>query len=149
MTTFELLKQQNPELAGLIEIANENQLRRISSAIAHSIVEHSALSQPLITKALQHLNTPPYSNVELRELVQKIAEQLDEEYFNLQDLCEDGKATKAQVSVAFTKARAATAVASALGEIAFNAAAETAYEANAGDDGSKNLTEIAKKILTI
>lgn len=148
MTTLELLRQQDRELASIIENANIDQLRSISSAVAQFVVKRSTLSHPLITEAFQHLSTAPYSNLELRDSVRKLGERLDEKYFELQELCEDGKATEAQVSAAFAKARAATAVASALGDVALTAAVETAYEAFAASDDSPSLIKVARSAMS-
>ncbi|HEX5218070.1 MAG TPA: hypothetical protein VFZ59_00760 [Verrucomicrobiae bacterium] len=86
---------------------------------------------------------------ELQTRVQALAERLDAHYFGLQDLNEGGKATEAEVIAAFAKARAATAVAAALGDDASTAAAETAYEAVCAIDSSEDyFTGVAQSILT-
>ena len=52
MTTLELLRQIASGLARQIEAADEEQLRRISSAIAQAAVERSGLSHPVITEEI-------------------------------------------------------------------------------------------------
>jgi hypothetical protein len=85
----------------------------------------------------------------LQARVQSVAEELDEYYLDLQDLFDRGKATAAQVSNAFAKARAATAVASTLGDLLSTAAAETAYEAVCGiADSEEYFTAVARNALT-
>jgi len=149
MTTLELLRQRAPLLAGILDVADGGKLRLISSSIAHAVVERSGLSDPLITEALQHLSLSASSQPDLQARVQSLAERLDSHYFDLQDSCESGKATEVQVSSAFAKARAATAVACALGDLASTAAAETAYEAVCAIDSSEDyFTGVARSILT-
>ena len=46
MTTLELLRQIAGRLADQIEAADDAQLRRICSAIAHAAVERSGFSHP-------------------------------------------------------------------------------------------------------
>ena len=49
MTTLELLRQTAGELASQLDKAEDEQLPRITSAIAHSAVEIAGLSHPVIT----------------------------------------------------------------------------------------------------
>ena len=152
MTTLELLRQDASELASQIDTAGEQQLRRISSGIAHAVVERSGLSHPVINEALQHLSTSAQPHPELRARVRALAEQLDADYFDLKQLYEKGEdagKTEPAVVAAFARARAASAVAAALGDLARTAAAETAYEALAADDDSVYLISVAQSALTI
>ena len=148
MTTLELLRQRAPSLAGILSASDTGRLRRISSSIALVVVERSGLADPVIAEALQHLSLSDSSHPDLQARVQSLVEQLDSRYFDLQDLCESGKATDAQVCAAFSKARAAAAVASALGDVASTAAAETAYEAVCAFDDSDYFTGIAHNVVT-
>jgi hypothetical protein len=148
MTTLELLRQNAGELASLLDSADEEQLRRVAAAIARAVVERSNLSHPAVAQALAHLSVPFHPQPQLRARVEALAENLDEDYFRLQELSEEQRATEAQVLAAFSKARAATAVASALGEIASDAAAEAAYEAIAATDDPAYFTSVAEKALT-
>lgn len=86
-------------------------------------------------------------NPQLQAQVTALAEELDEEYFHLQELEEDGDEKDPAALEAFSKARAAAAVAAALGEIPQTAAAETAYEAIAATNDLAHLTGITDKIL--
>jgi len=143
MTTLELLRQSASELASQTEAAGEQQLRRISSAIAHAAVERSCLAHPVITEALQHLSASAQPHPELRARVKSLAEQLDVDYFDLKERYEereDAGKTEPEVVAAFARARAASAVAAALGDIARTAAADAAYEALAAVDDSMYLT---------
>jgi hypothetical protein len=148
MTTLELLRQRARDLASQIDTADDEQLCRVSAAIARAAVQRSGLSHPVIAEALEHLSGEAHTRPELRSRVQSLTEQLDADYFRLQELRERRGASEAQVLAAFSKARAAAAVASALGEVARTAAAETAYEAIAATDDSVYFTDVAKSVLT-
>src|ERR1041385_8124896 len=89
MTTLELLRQTDSKLAGQIEAADAQQLRRISSAIAQAVVERSGLSHPVITQALQHLRASAQPHPDLQARVQSLAEQLDADYFEIQQPFDD------------------------------------------------------------
>ena len=77
---------------------------------------------------------------------------LDEEYFALKEPLEErdeaGK-TDPRVSLAFSKARAASAVAAAFGEDEREAAASAAYEAACATDESDYLIDAVKRALGI
>ncbi len=117
MMTLELLRQTDHKLASQIEAADSQQLRRISLAIVQAVVKCSSLSHPLITEALHHLRVSALSHPDLQARVQSLAEQLDVEYFQIQqpfDDREDAGKTEPTVIAAFARARAAMAVAAAL-----------------------------------
>jgi hypothetical protein len=151
MTTIELLRQRAGDLARRLDTAGESQLRRVTAAIAKAAAERVGLSHPVIAEALAHLSaaTPPHPS--LRGRVQRLAEQLDAEYFALSrpyDERDEYPKTAPEVGSAFSKARAASAVATALGSDAFTAAADAAYEAVVATDDSEYLTAIADRILS-
>jgi hypothetical protein len=87
----------------------------------------------------------------LRERVERLAEELEEDYFRLKEPYEEredaGKREPAVIA-AFARARAATAVAAALGGDAHTAAAEAAYEAIAATDDPEYFTDVADRVLT-
>jgi hypothetical protein len=149
MTTFELLRQREGRLASLLDTADEQQLRRIASAIAHTAVERSGLVHPVITEALRQLSITARPDSKLRARVQSVAEQLDEDYFVTKEPFEereDAGKTEPAVLTAFARARAASAVAAALGSDARDAAAEAAYEAIFATDDSEQLIHVAESV---
>ncbi len=146
MTTLEILRQRAPRLADVLATSDVDKLWHISSSIAQAVVDRSGLKDPLIAEALRHLSSPVRPQPELQARVQSLAEQLDAHYFDLQD----GKASDDQVSAAFAKARAATAVAAALGGVSSSSAAETAYEAVCAINNSEEyFTGVAESVLKI
>ncbi len=152
MTTLELLRQIAGRLADQIEAADDEQLRRIGSAIAHAAVDRSGFSHPTITEGLRHLNRSGHPDAELQGCVQSLADQLDADYFEIQapyDDHEDAGKSEPEVIAAFARARTASAVAAALGEIPRVAAAEAAYEAITATDDPEYFTRVAHTTLVI
>ena len=82
--------------------------------------------------------------------VQAAAEQLDEEYFALKEPLEereDAGKNDPEVSMAFSRARAASAVGAALGDDKREAAASAAYEAVSATDDPEYLVDAVKRAL--
>ena len=147
MKTIDLLRQQAPGLAERIETTGESDLQKLAWAVARAAVERSGLSDPLIDEALHRISPDP----ELQAQVQALAAQLDDDYFALKEPLEEredaGKA-EPQLALAFSRARAASAVAEALGDDAREAAVSAAYEAFAATDDSQYLTDVLGRSLT-
>jgi hypothetical protein len=94
------------------------------------------------------LATAPVQDAELQATVQATAEELDEKYFALKEQLEERKdagKTDSRVSAAFARARAASAVAAALGDDDREAAASAAYEAFSATDDSEYLIDAVKR----
>ncbi len=96
------------------------------------------------------METAAQPDATLQASVQAAAEELDEEYFALKEPLEereDAGRTDPKVSIAFSRARAASAAAGALGRDASEAAASAAYEAASAIDDPGCLMDAAKKAL--
>jgi hypothetical protein len=152
MKTIDLLRQSAPGLASLMENAEGAKLRRMAAVVARAVVNRTGLSHPVIDQALEALEAAPLADADLQARAQTVAEGLDDEYFALKEPLEDredaGK-TDPQVSIAFSRARAASAVAAALGDDETEAAASAAYEAVSATGDSEYLTDAVKRALTI
>ena len=152
MKTIDLLRQNAAGLASLIEGARESELRGVAAAVARAVVGRTGLSHPVVDGALERLQRAPGPNADLQASVQGAAAQLDEEYFALKEPLEereDAGKTDPRVSIAFSKARAASAVAAAFGEDEREAAASAAYEAACATDESDYLMDAVKRALAI
>lgn len=152
MKTIDLLRQTAPDLARQIEAAGASELRMVAMVVAQAAVSRTGLSDPVFDEVMQRLKARPAMDAELQARVQTLAEKLDEEYFVLKEPLEDredaGK-TDPQVSLAFSKARAASAVAAALGDDRLEAAASAAYEAYFATDDSEYLSSAMQKAMQI
>lgn len=150
MKTIDLLRQRAPTLARQIDGAGDLQLRKLTLAVVRASIERTRLANPIIIQAISRLNASERIDSELRDRVRAIAERLDEKYFALKEPLEereDGGKTDPEVTLAFSRARAATAVAYALGEDARAAAASATYEAIFATDDVDYLTNKVEKAL--
>ena len=95
---------------------------------------------------MRHLNRSGQPDAELQARVRSLAEQLDADYFEIQESYDDhndaGK-NEPEVVAAFARARTASAVVAALGEIPRVASAETAYEVITATDDPEYFTRVA------
>jgi len=121
-------------------------LRRASTAKQHAAavaaselaVAKATVQHPLVDKVLRQLRAGHIFTPQERAEIDALAAQLDEEYFNLQEAAEAGKAPAEDYLRTFAKARAVAALSFAGGD-APEAAADSIYEAAAavGDDKSE------------
>ena len=120
--------------------------------VAREVVSRTGLSHPAVDRALEWLQAAATPDAGLQASVQAAAEQLDGEYFALKEPLEEredaGKNDPA-VSTAFSRARAASAVAAALGDDEREAAASAAYEAVSATDDSEYLADAVKRALAL
>jgi thioredoxin-like negative regulator of GroEL len=145
-----MLQKTHRRLASLLDVADGQQLRRIASVIARAAVEDSGLVHPLITQALHQLSISTEPDSKLQARVEMVAEQLDEDYFIAKqpyEEREDAGKTEPVVRTAFARARAASAVAAALGNDARTAAAETAYEGMFATNHPEHITHAAESVI--
>ncbi|HTV47249.1 MAG TPA: hypothetical protein VMG59_02280 [Phycisphaerae bacterium] len=144
-TRIELI---SPKLRKRFDSATETQLRQVAYAVSRAIVERFGLTQPIITRALECLSRHELPTDDMQAEVQAYADEVDSAYLDLSDKQDTGRASQEQVSVAFSKARAASAVAFALADSALLAACEATYEAASAVDNATEITSIADKILS-
>ena len=136
-----------PELRYRLNSASKTQLRRIAAAVSRTIVERLAISHPIITQALEQLDTFGSRADGLQAKVQAYADEVDNGYFDLAEECEAGRASQEEVSIAFSKARAISAVAFALDRSALIAASEATYEVASAIDDDSVIISLAEKIV--
>jgi hypothetical protein len=143
-TRIELI---SPELRKRMDSASEAQLRHVAAAVSRAIVERVGLENPFIMRALEQLNCHPLAE-NFRATVQALADELDSAYLDLSAERDEGRASQKQVAVAFSKARAASAVAFAFSDNAIMAASEATYEAASAVDDAAIILSVAEKILS-
>lgn len=144
MTTIELLRRQAPHLAERIDAASESELQGLAWGAARAAVQRTGLSDPLIEQALRR-GEP---DAALQARVQALVEKLDDDYFALKEPLEereDAGKTDPQVILAFSRARAASAVAESLSDDAMEAAASATYEAFAAIDDPQYLMDALRR----
>src|SRR4051794_868354 len=140
MTTLELLQQSAPELGRRVATASPAELRRIAFTMAAVAVKASGLKHDVIDEILRTTEGP--GDEALCSTIAEIARDLDERYFELSETAENvggDREIPPDVTCAFRKARAASALAAALQADPRTAAAEAAYEALAATDDANFL----------
>jgi len=132
------LQQIAPDLSKRLRGETEGRLRAVSVAVCRFAVESVGLHSPIVRDALERLEKGKGVPVNLRRELEKLVEDLDECYYDLDKAVEKGRAKSEDVDLAFNRARAASAVLEACREDAFVAATECVYEAWAATDQNTN-----------
>lgn len=144
MSRLEVL---SAELEVMLHEAPEARQRAAALEACEFAITQAQLKHQLIDKAMEDLRYGHTIPSNERAALQALATQLDDEYLDLQDEFEKGRASESDYMRAFGQARAASAVSSAISDQAFEAAAEAIYEAAATVDDSKTLFAAIRKIL--
>lgn len=107
------------------------------------------IEAPIVATALAELQAGRLFAPSLKAQLSSLAEQLDEQYFDLKDAAEAGIADPKQWQDLFVKARAVTALSSAGDADAYKAAAESIYEAafTILDDNKQELLALVEAVL--
>jgi hypothetical protein len=111
MGTLLRLDSISPNLAGAYREANDDQRRRAAFATCSAAVAQAGLQGREVDAALAVLRHEGTEQSDIREKLDRLAAQLDEQYLTLS---EEAEAITPEVSIAFRKARAAAALAFAL-----------------------------------
>ena len=127
--------------------APENRQRAASLAACEFAVAHTGLVAPVVEQTLCTLRASRPISAESRHALETLAQQLDENYFDLPEAAEEGNAPEDARKLAFSRARAASALAFAADENALEAASEAIYEAAATVDDNKDLLAVVSKAL--
>ena len=116
----------NPDLDQAINSASSDRRAQAGWAAAQWAISKTGLSHPVVSAAT--IGGPA-------EAIAALVEELDDRYFELQELCDEGGCSNSDVLAAFAQARAASALELAVqGE-----AAEAVYEAIACSDDASEL----------
>ncbi len=125
-----------------LERASSSQLRAAALAACRLALERTSLTDPIIEEGLKALTAGDYGDPLLRSKLESLVNALDEIQWDLQDLLEEGRIDRATYEAAFNRARAANAVYAALDSDAFEAAADSIYEAYHATDDLAGLTGV-------
>ena len=144
----ERLQQIAPDLVRLLHRTKPALLRAIRTAICDAVIRRVGLDDPTIHEALGVLSGSDDAPPALRTATEARVEQLDLEYFELQEAADDGRATRDDVLNAFSRARAAAAVATAICGNDAETTGETIYEAAATTDDFSELDDLVDAVLS-
>lgn len=120
-----------PDLVGDLEQESEPRLRHVAASLSVWIVDQVGLVDPRVDAALAALRDRRFGSSSEHDLLQKLADELDERAWNVQDQVEEGVLPQEQYLAAFALARAAYALCFALESDPLQAALESVYEAQA------------------
>ena len=123
------LETVSPDLVNGIEKASDAQKRAICTAVATLAVRTTKLNDTAVDAGLRALESGRYGPGPVTVGLERVAEDLDNQYFKAYQQFEAGKCDKAAYQELFAKARAVSAVFFALEKDPFHAAAEATYEA--------------------
>jgi hypothetical protein len=144
MTRLETL---SPELTARLRLASVAEQRAASFAAAAFAVSHANLEQPVIQEALLALRDGGRLSPDTKAELESLVTRLDEQYFDLQEAAEEGRATPEEYLRVFGQARAISALPCAFQDDPFEAASEAIYEAAAVTDEPKNLFSAVEAVL--
>jgi len=147
-STFQRLELIAPDLSRRLGRATASQLRDIRAAVCHLAVCHVRLDDQIINEALSVLDGSRPASPTLCQTATERVDQLDLDYFTLQESADEGRASQDDVRVAFRRARAASAVAIAIAGPDADTTRETIYEAAAATENVTELESLADAIFT-
>jgi len=119
-----------PDLAAHLREAGDDALRRVAASVSEIAVKRVSLVDPRLERSLSALEGGSAGAKELASM-QALVDELDEAAWDLQRRVHSGGSPESAYLEAFRKARAASAVASALDPDPHKAAIEAVYEAQA------------------
>src|SRR5258705_12123170 len=141
------LEALSPELAARLHQASAANQRAVCLAACEFAVAHTKIEHPLVGRALKRVRAAGVFTAEESADLDALVSRLDEEYFDLQKVAEEGLASTDDYMRAFAQARAVAALSFAGGKNAFEAATETVYEAAATTDDKEKLFALIESIL--
>jgi hypothetical protein len=144
MTRLDTISTQ---LVTALRQASEERQRSACLAACEFAVQRVGINSPVVADALQTLRAKEPLATNQKAALDALAGKLDDEYFELQEAAEDGKATDDDYMRPFGQSRAVTALSSAANRDAFEAAAEAIYEAATATDDRDGL--IADIMITL
>lgn len=125
----------------------DSQLRQACSAFLLPLMDRTGLAENPAVRRASRVLADGLSNEGSRRVMKQLALLLDQRYVDVAQLAAEGSASESDVLTAFAEARAASALAAALGPDPVFAAQEAAYEAHCAiADGSNVLALLSEAI---
>ncbi|MES2788383.1 MAG: hypothetical protein V4719_02095 [Planctomycetota bacterium] len=129
--------------------AQESRQRAACLAACEFAVATTGISSSAVVQALQLLRVSQPISAGLKHDLGTLMQRLDEEYFDLKEAAEERNASESEWKRVFSQARAASALAFASNENAFEAATEAIYEATTAVDDREELVGIILNALDL
>jgi hypothetical protein len=146
MTRFE---SRFPELAAELQRAPIAKQRATCLAACEYAIAQTKIEHPLVMEALRKMRVGEVLSDKHERGLEELVEQLDNEYFDLAEAFDEGRASRSDYQKPFAKARAVASVLYACDPNPYNAASEAIYEADAitDQDDPSVLVPMIKAIL--
>jgi hypothetical protein len=135
-----------PEPTDVLRAASTEQRRSAALAACEFATVRAPVDEPIVARAIRDLRAGLRLTDDTRKELDALAEHLDDEYFDLRDEAEAGRASEADWLPLFEKARAVSALSSAGHSDSLEAASEAIYEAAAtvDEEEKKGLLELVR-----
>jgi len=143
MGTLLRLESISPNLAGTYREANDDQRRRAALVLCSTAVAQVGLQGSEVDAAFAVLRHERREQSDIHQMLDRLAAQLDEEYFKLSD---EAETTTSEALLTFRKARAAAALAFALSPDA-GQLHEAVYEAIVASSNRAEAVRVAETVL--
>lgn len=134
------------DLSTLLKKASVSLQRNAALIASQFALKRTNLNNPIVDQALKAMEIGNYGDESLREKIESLVNQLDEIQWYLQEKMDAGEAELSAYLGAFQQARSVNSLYFALDADAFNAAAESIYEADAATD---DLATLKQKVLQV
>ncbi len=141
------LERINPDLFDQLRFASPVQQRAAARAACRFALDYNDLVGPIIDASWEAIETARYGDSRPREQLKAFVSQLEAIQRKARDCVEEGQASRSQYIAAFRRARAANSIYYALSSDAFEAATESAYEANAATSDLQGLVQAISSAL--
>jgi hypothetical protein len=143
------LERIDPDLFNRLRSASPIQQRAAARAACRFALDYNDLVGPIIDAGWQAIETAKYGNSRPREQLKAFVSQLEAVERRVRDCVDNGQASRGQYIAAFRRARAANSIYYALSSDAFEAATESAYEANAATSDNEGLARAIASALYV
>jgi hypothetical protein len=136
-----------PDLAAKLQASLPPKQRAAALVACEFAIAHAQVQHPLVQSTLDKLRATGVLSVNERRDLDALTVRLDNEYFDLQEAAEQGKASREDYLRAFEKARAVAALSYAGRENSLEAANEAICEAAATVDDRRRLVALLEAVL--
>jgi len=133
------LETLSVELFEKLRRAPPEKQREATLAACEFAVSYAKVDNPIVKEALASLRASGGLSPKQKAELEALAAELDDQYLDLHEAAEEGRATTNDYLPVFEKSLAVSAVAFAATEDPFEASAEAVYEAAIATDKSKEL----------
>ncbi len=141
------LETLSPELVEKLRRAPPVKQRQATLAACEFALSHANVDNPLVEEALASLRASGGLSPKQKAELEALAARLDDQYLDLHEAAEDGRATTKDYLPVFEKSLAVSALAFAGTEDPFEASTEAVYEAAIATDKNKELFGVVETAL--